>query len=221
MNWALEMQKRFAIPIYKHYWALSDAQITEVDAHAETEEAAQKIDASGIDKVVEPETGVRHVAQRFRTLGEGEGGQILEPDFSVRVSTYSDQETEYDKLLNAHRNGGNVPKIYTFGVGASTSKQDCLRSGFKDFYFLDLHRFLELFDRGHIQACASHPNDDGSKGLYFDIEQLRDTDTIQAEISGSVLASCWNGSNATNGFPTAPGIKTTGQLNLCDFGGGE
>lgn len=220
MNWSLKMQERFAIPIYKNYWSISEAQITEVDAHAETEEAAQKIDASGIDKVVEPDTGVRHVAQRFRTLTERDG-QILEPDFSIRISSYTDQDTEYDKLLNAYRNGGNVPKIYTFGVGASVSKQDCLQSGFKDFYFLDLHRFLKLFDQSHIDPCGSYPNGDGSKALYFDIQQLRDTDIIRTEISGNVLASCWNGCNVSNDFPTAPGIKTTGQLNLFDFGGDE
>lgn len=220
MNWSLQMQKRFAIPVYKNYWSISESQITEVDAHAEDEQAAQKIDASGIDKMVEPDTGVRHLAQRFRTLSERDG-QIFDPDFSIRTSTYNDKETEYDKLLNAYRNGGNVPKIYTFGIGASVSKTDCLDSGFKDFYFLDLHRFLKLLDQAQIEACASYPNGDGSKALYFKIEELRDTEIVRTEISGNVLASCWNGRNVSNDFPTAPGIKTTGQLNLCDFGGGE
>jgi len=220
MKWALKMQEKFAIHIYKKYWAINKTEITEVDSHAETEKAAQKIDASGIDKIVEPETGVRHVAQRFRTL-TNKNGRILEPDFSIRTSTYSDKDTEYDKLLKAYRNNGNIPKIYTFGVGAAVKKKDCLQKGFKDFYFLDLHGFLKLFDRDHIEAVASYPNGDGRKALYFDIQDLRDTVIVQNEISGNVLASSWNQGDASDDFPTAPGIKSTGQLNLLGFGGDD
>lgn len=220
-SWSLKMQERFAIDIYKAYWCISEEQITEVDAYAEHEEAAMAIDASGIDKVVEPATGVRHIAQRFRTLREFKNGKVIDPDFSIRISTYGGHETEYDKLLNAYRNNGNVPKIYTFGIGASVSKEDCLQSGFKDFYFLKLERFLKLLDSNKLQASSSRDNKDGSKGLYFHIQDLRDNYIIQDEISGSVLASCWNGDRPSDDFPTAPGIKNTGQVKISDFGGGD
>lgn len=214
----MKMQERFAIPIYKEYWSLSDEEITEVDIHAETEHAALEMDMSGIDKIVKPLTGVRHIAQRFRTLSEIKGGRVVDPDFSIRTSTYGDEDTEYDKLMNAHRNGGQVPKVYTFGIGAAVSKSDCLESGFKDFYFLKLPRFLKLVDHGKVKACQSHPNGDGTKALYFEIQDLRDNRIIQNEISGSVLTSCWDGGDTSDDFPTAPGIKNTGQVKISDFG---
>lgn len=220
-DWSLQMQERYAIPIYKTYWRISEDQITEVDAGAENEEIAREIDASGIDKLVQPDTGVRHLAQRFRTLCELDGGAVVDPDFSIRISSYSDMETEYDKLLNAFRNEGNIPKIYTFAIGASTSKRDCLRVGFKEFYFLRLPKFLKLFDGGHIQPCASYENGDGSRGLYFDVQDLRDNHVVQDAISGTVLSSAWEEGPVSDDFPTAPGIDDTGQLNLFDFGGGE
>lgn len=220
-SWSLKMQKQFAIPIYKQYWCVSEGDITEVDSHAEDEIAAREIDASGIDKMIRPETGVRHIAQRFRTLSELEGGVIQEPDFSIRISTYSEQDTEYDKLLNSHRNGGQIPKIYTFGITAATTQHESLQTGFKEFYFFKLPRFLKLFDQGHITACAAYPNGDGSKALYFDIQDLRDNHIIQDSLSSSVLSSAWSDKGVSDDFPTAPGIKNTGQLNLCDFDGGS
>jgi hypothetical protein len=221
MEWSLEMQRRYAIPVYKNYWALSDEQITEVDDAGTEETAAKKIDASGIDKIVEPSTGVRHIAQRFRTPERFGSGELVDPDFSLRVSSYTDRQTEYDKLLNAYRNGGNVPKIYTFGVAADVSKSQSRETGFKAFYFIDLHAFLKQFESGHIQPCSCYPNGDGSEALYFDIGDLREQGVIQDEISGGVLSSCWRDCDTASEFPNAPGVKTTGQLNLCDLDGGE
>lgn len=220
-NWALIMQERYALNIYKAYWAIGDGQITEFDAYAETEDAAMKIDASGIDKMIEPDTGVRHIAQRFRTLSELKDASVVDPDFSIRRASYSDQDTEYDKLFNAYRNNGDIPRLYSFGIGAAISKADCLEMGFKDFYFFDLPRFLKLVDSGHIEAVASYPNGDGSEALYYSIDDLRDSDVIQDEISGQVLSSAWEDRPVSNDFPTAPGIDKTGQVNLFDFGDGE
>lgn len=219
-RWALKMQSKYALPIYRQYWAIENSDITEVDELGKRETAAKVIDADGgADKVVTPETGIRYVAQRFRTRSKNKDGHVFDPDFSIRTSTYSDSKTEYDKLLNAYRNGGNVPAIYTFGVGDGVTQAECLNKGFREFYFLKLPRFLRRVDGGHLTPVASYGNGDGSEALYYDLDDLRDQSVVQHSVSGGVLRSAWRDDTTSNGFPTAPGIKNTGQLNLCDFGG--
>jgi hypothetical protein len=44
---------------------------------------------------------------------------------------------------------------------------------------------------------------------------------VQDSISGDVLRSVWNDGTTSNEFPTAPGIKTTGQVELFGFGGDD
>jgi hypothetical protein len=219
-NWALEMQQRYAVPVYREYWNVSAEEVTEVDELGKTEAAARVLDADGgTDKVIRPSTGIRHVAQRFRKLSKN-GTQVYDPDFSIRTSTYTDANTEYDKMLNAWRNGGNVPAIYTFGVGDGTSRKQCLQRGFREFYFLDNHRFLKLVDGGHLEPIACHGNGDGSEALYYTVESLRNNGVVEDAISGEVLKSAWADTPTSNDFPTAPGIKTTGQVDLLNFCGG-
>lgn len=219
-RWALNMQRRFAMAVYQEYWNVGSEKITEVDELSKTETAAAMLDADGgTDKVVRPATGIRHVAQRFRKRNK-DGSTVYDPDFSIRTSTYSEAKTEYDKMLNAYRNGGNVPAIYAFGVGDGTSRKQCLRRGFSEFHFLDNQRFLKLVDAGHLQPIACYGNGDGSEALYYSIESLRDHGVIEDTVAGSVLKSAWEDHETSNNFPTAPGIKTTGQVDLLDFGGG-
>jgi hypothetical protein len=217
-NWASEMQQRYAVPVYREYWNVSAEKVTEVDELGKTEAAARVLDADGgTDKVIRPSTGIRHVAQRFRKRSKN-GTQVYDPDFSIRTSTYTDADTEYDKMLNAWRNGGNVPAIYTFGVGDGTTREQCLQRGFRDFYFLDNHRFLKLVDDGYLQPVACYGNGDGSEGLYFAVSDLADAGVIRDTVTGQVLASAWREGQTSNKFPTAPGVKTTGQVDLFEFG---
>lgn len=217
-DWALKMQAQYALPIYQEYWAIGNDKITEVDELGKTETAAKVMDADGgADKVVTPATGIRYVSQRFRTRSESENGYVYDTDFSIRTATYSDQDTEYDKLMNAHRNGGNVPAIYTFGIGDGFSRPECLDKGFREFYFLKLKRFLKMVDGGHLTAVASNPNGDGSKALYYSVDDLHDQNVVQDSVSGDVLRSAWRDSTTSNEFPTAPGIKATGQVELFGF----
>jgi hypothetical protein len=212
------MQQRFAMPVYREYWNVPEHKITEVDELGKTETAAKVLDADGgTDKVVRPATGIRHIAQRFRKRTQ-KGPEVYDPDFSIRTATYSDADTEYDKMLNAYRNGGNVPAIYAFGIGAGTSRRQCLRRGFAEFYFLDNKRFLKLVDNGHLEAVACYPNGDGSEALYFSIESLRNHGIIEDAVAGGVLKSAWRDEQTSNEFPTAPGVKTTGQVDLSSFG---
>lgn len=215
-KWALEMQSRYAVDIYCEYWAIPESDVTEVDQLRGDEVAAKLLDTQGgTDKVVTPSTGIRHIAQRFRTRDREFG----DPDFSIRVSSYSDKDTEYDKIMNAFRNGGNVPQIYSFGIADGYTKSEGLENGFYSFHFIDFPRFLQLFDSGHIQPIACYANGDGSEALYFNIDDLRQKHAVTQTISGDVLESAWADRQTSDEFPTAPGVKTTGQVELFDFGG--
>jgi len=218
-RWALKMQAEYAVPIYREYWAVGDDDITEVDKCGKTEDAARVFDTmGGTDKAITPSTGMRHVAQRFRTRTQSDDGYVYSTDFSIRTSSYTGADTEYDKLLNAYRNDGNVPAIYSFGVADAFNKPDALEAGFRDFYFLDLERFLKLVDNNQLEPVSCYPNGDGSEALYFSVDSLRDTGIIRDEIHGDVLSSAWRGVQTSNEFATAPGVKTTGQVDLLSFG---
>ena len=217
-KWAIQMQTLYAIPVYAKYWSVDESEILEVDQCRETEKTAQILDSDGgTDKVVRPSTGIRHIAQRFRTRSEKYGN----PDFSIRTSTYSDVDTEYDKLLNAHRNGGNVPAIYSFGIGAGVNKSECKQRGFAAIHFLDLPKFLQHVDNNQLSAIAQYEKDDGSEALYYSIDDLRRFGVINDSIQGDVLSSAWEDRQLSDDFPTAPGIDNTGQLDLMDFGGSQ
>lgn len=217
-NWAIQMQTLYAIPVYAKYWRVDEAEILEVDQCRQTEKTAQILDSDGgTDKVVRPETGIRHIAQRFRTQDEKYGN----PDFSIRTSTYSGVETEYDKLMNAYRNNGNIPAIYSFGIGAGVTQSECLQRGFAAVHFIDLPSFLNRVDNNDIEAIGRFRNGDGSEALYYNIDQLRRYGVINDSIHGDVLSSAWEDRALSDEFPTAPGIDNTGQLDLMDFGGGD
>jgi hypothetical protein len=221
-GWQMQMQTRFAMPVYRAYWAVDDEEITEVDKCAKTETAARVFDADGCtDKAVTPSTGMRYIAQRFRTRQRGSDGRVYDPDFSIRTQTYSDADTEYDKLMNAWRNGGNVPAIYAFGIADAFTRDAAKDNGFREFYFLKLKRFLKLVDNGQLDPVAAYPNGDGSKALYYSIDSLRNNRVVQDGVSGGVLMSAWQAEETSDRFPTAPGIKTTGQVELFSFGDGD
>jgi hypothetical protein len=220
-SWAMKMQQRYAVPVYHEYWDIDDTDIVEVDKRAEREKAARVFDTDGgTDKAVTPSTGMRHVAQRFRTRAQSDTGYVYETDFSIRSHTYSSQDTEYDKLMNAWRHDGNVPSIYTFGITNAFQRTDALESGFKDFYFIDLRGFLDAVDSGRLDAVSAHGNGDGSRALYFSVDSLREAGLIRDEIHDEVLKSAWHEQETSDDFPTAPGVGTDNQMDLNSFNSG-
>jgi len=218
-KWALRMQHRYAIPVYREYWAVAESDITEVDDYRDQEVSAAVLDCDGgTDKIVNPETGIRHVAQRFRTRAKSDNGYVFTTDFSIRTSSYSGKDTEYDKVMNAWRNDGTVPAIYAFGIADGFNRAEALESGFREFHFINYPAFLRQFDNGHITPNACYENGDGSEALYFAVSDLADAGVIRDSVSGQVLASAWREGQTSNKFPTAPGVKTTGQVDLFEFG---
>lgn len=210
-DWALKMQDRYAIDIYQHYWEVKRTEIIEIDALGESERGAKQLDYSGIDKHIGKRN--RHIAQRFRT-----NSRQYARDFSIRIETADSDEAEYHKLLSAYRNGGNYPAVYAFGIGQATTKEKCLRSGFSKFYFIDMDVLLPAIDSNEIEASGGGRNKDGSRGLYYPIDDLWGAGCIQHSITGSDLRSCWNDADGAS-CPTAPCVPDdSDQTGLGEWG---
>jgi hypothetical protein len=169
MQWSIDMQQEHALSYYHDYWNVEE--ITEVDVEGEDHDGFKRLDFSGIDKIVHTKTQTYHVAQRFRQMRNKEDG-VAKPDFSLRYETYNGEPTEYQKLKESHNGIGNTPDVYGFGI-TPHGRQIGVKDGFKEFYLIDLQRFLKLhFDREEITGTGPIPNGDKSKGLYFDLNQL-------------------------------------------------
>lgn len=170
LNWSIKMQEDHALRYYRDYWDGIE-KIDEVDSQGKENEAMKRLDFSGIDKIIHTEMGSIHVAQRFRQMRNLENG-LKEPDFSLRIETYNDKPTEYQKLKNAHTGIGSTPQVYGFGI-TPYGRQVAKNNGFKKFYLIDVARFLEVhLDKGIVNIMTKAPNGDGSKGAYFSIDEL-------------------------------------------------
>jgi hypothetical protein len=201
-QWALKMQERYALDVYKEYWGVSSCDITEVDQlRADGVGLAKMLDADGgTDKIIQPNGIPVFVAQRFRKNSK------YPVDFSIRARTYSQAETEIHKLLRSKESNGNLPGVYAFGVGDSLNKQDCLETGFKEMHFLDVEKVLKLLDSGEVES-ERHPNGDGSAGMYIEISDLHEKGAVFDSIQGETLRSAWNNGPTDSDFPTAPHVR--------------
>ncbi len=171
MNWSIEMQQRHALDIYRRYWNVE--KVEEVDKQGDNgDEAMQRMDFSGIDKILYTESGYPvHIAQRFRTPYFDDAKGWTDADFSLRVKSYNDNHVEYQKLIDAYCNAGSIPSVYGFGRTVQ-GRQPALKEGFREFYLIDLQAFLKAHLEGDIQKVAERPNGDGSMGAYFDLDEL-------------------------------------------------
>lgn len=180
LGWSIDMQQDHALGLYRAYWDVDD--IIEVDEVGQSVPAMQLLDFSGLDKVIKVGTKHIHIAQRFRMM-RNEGRELTRPDFSLREETYSDGPTEYDKLVDNYTSRfGSVPSVYAFGI-TTYGRRVALEEGFIEFYLIDLNKFLEEHLYGPIEPVEGGPNGDGSKGMYFDIDDLADNGCIIDEIS--------------------------------------
>jgi len=179
MDWSIEMQKRHALDYYRKKWVVD--HITEVDDEGDDHDGFKRLDFSGIDKIVHTERQTIHIAQRFRQMRNTSEG-LLKPDFSLRYGTYNGAATEYQKLKESYNGLGNVPQVYGFGI-VPHGRQVGRKNGFKEFYLIDLQKFLDLhFGKGEITSLEIAPNGDNSSGIYFDLNQL---------ILKDCIIDCW------------------------------
>lgn len=176
------MQKHHALDLYRSYWDVDE--IVEVDDDGRSDVGMQRLDFSGLDKVIVTGSTTIHIAQRFRRMRSGKHGQLVQPDFSLRETTYNDETTEYDKLVEGFEGIGWTPNVYGFGI-TSYGRQVAIDDGFELFYLIDVDKFLEMHLDGGIEPVGNGPNGDGSRGLYFDIDDLADNGCVIDEISES------------------------------------
>lgn len=166
LQWSIDMQEAYALDYYYEQWDVK--RITEVDKEGEDNEGFKHLDYSGIDKIVHTTTGTVHVAQRFRQMRNTDDG-LQKPDFSIRYETYNEDRTEYQKLKDNYFGHGNTPGVYGFGI-TPFGRQVALTDGFKEFYLIDMEKFLRLhFEKGVLCDIGKIPNGDGSTGIYFDL----------------------------------------------------
>lgn len=184
-QWSIEMQELHAIPLYKSYFDVED--IIEVDELGDADEDAgaedpdrafELMDISGLDKIIIVKPGYPvHVAQRFRQPYHDDKEGWTKPDFSLRLKSFDEGASEYDKLCEAHQRHGNVPAVYGFGR-APYGRQVAKAQGFDEFYLIDLHRFLDQHLHGALDVMNRAPNGDGSVGVYFSLDELWSHDCI-------------------------------------------
>lgn len=174
-EWEMEIQTRYALDIYKHIWR--GCKIEEVDKEAMENDFAKRRDFSGLDKIIKVNGNEIHLAQRFRKPRK-DGGAV---DFSFRYKTLgldgNPREAEYFLLLEAYREGYWYPNKYAFGV---TKGENIECGGFTEFYVFNLSPLLEAIDNGWLTEIGIYPNrgkdgiPDGSSGIYFRIENLKE-----------------------------------------------
>lgn len=170
LDHSIQMQQQHAIDLYDRYF--NTKKIIEIDVLGQSDNDIRALDFSGIDKIVITDDGRNiHIAQRFRREYEKDGAWHT-PDFSLRVDSYNDTVTEYEKLRKAHNGIGSMPDVYGFGR-MPYGRQPALQNGFDEFYLINLTKLAtEHFD-GTLKAEGPHPNGDGSRGLYFDLDDIR------------------------------------------------
>jgi len=170
LDHSIKMQQQHAIDLYRRHFDVD--KIIEVDVLGQSNEDMQALDFSGIDKIIITGDGrTIHIAQRFRRDYE-KGGVWHTPDFSLRVDSYNDAITEYEKVKKAHYGIGSMPNVYGFGR-MPYGRQPALQDGFDEFYLINLQELAaEHFDGG-LQAKGPYPNGDGSRGLYFELSDIQ------------------------------------------------
>lgn len=205
-QWSLDMQNRHALDIYREFWDVDE--IIEVDKEGdEGDNAMQRLDFSGLDKYILTENDTQfQIAQRFRQPYYDDDAGWSDADFSLRIESYHDDHVEYDKLIeNYQTRGASHPGVYGFGRTES-GRQVALENGFTEFYLIDVDSFLQAHLGGELNIIDEAPNGDGSCGVYFRIDDIREHGCLIAE---------WDFTSVSMEMPDSPG-------NICAWtDGGE
>jgi hypothetical protein len=167
---SIEMQQAHALEYYKDFFDVE--RVIEVDILGESNRDMKVLDFSGIDKLIITKNKITiHIAQRFRR-DYNKNGEWRTPDFSLRFKSYSDTITEYEKVKKAHYGLASMPTVYGFGR-MPYGRKVAIENGFDEFYLINLEALASAHFDGPLSAEGPKPNGDGSKGLYFDLDDLR------------------------------------------------
>lgn len=166
-EWAIKVQEKSALPIYKEVW--QGCEIEEVDKIGmEGNDFAKRRDFSGLDKIVLFKGNEIHIAQRFR----GRYPRRNSYDFSLRYITpglEGSKNAEYFKLIEAYKQDLWFPNKYVWGV----TKTENPESGFDKLYIYNVRKFIKAVVDGYIKSVGVYSNGDGSKGIYFRLDDMK------------------------------------------------
>ena len=162
---AIDMQKRFAIDIYKQVWP--GCEVLPVDEQ-ETE-WSKKLDYSGVDKIILIDGCTRiDLPQRFRNKNSGS-------DFTIRCSLPNGKRTEAHKLAKTYKeHRDHFPKFYALGVYDGKNKS----KGFEDFYIINLRDLWDKAKEGHVNSERKIAHGSKEEFAIFEKEELARLDLI-------------------------------------------
>jgi len=214
-DWASTMHEEWLEPAMAAYWDVPPAAIQPM--FSDSADAVTADAAGGIDAIVQTRGAAPvFVAQRVRTMREFRGS-CHRPDFSLREQTSTGDPSEFVRLMDAYRTGRDLPSCYLFGIGAATSRSDCVDDGLTALSWIDTREMMASIDAGELEG-ERHRSDTGERTRYYSIQGLRQSDCIIAEASGRDLDSVYRDNVPLEpGFPQAePGVQT-GKTRLQDF----
>lgn len=214
-SWAAKMHQEWLAPAMAEYWDVDVDDIQPMMGDSAGAKAADQ--AGGIDAIVRTVGSAPvFVAQRVRSLRQHRSN-IWRPDFSLREKTAGGDQAEYQRLIDAHRNGRDLPSTYLFGVGSSTSRPRCLKQGLDALFWIDTAELLDAIDARQIDSDV-HRSRTGELTRYYSVDELRQAGCIDGEASGKTLNSVYGADDDVDpDFPQAESGVQMAQPRLQDF----
>mgnify|MGYP006926897325 FL=1 len=218
-NWAMQMHQRYISDVLATYYDVADEAVTPIDTAAADHGAGTvAIDRDGgVDTVVATESGTVFVAERCRTQ-QFFKGQLINPDFSLRVETGSGADAEYRRLLEGWRMNRDIPSVYVFAIGAAPDKDDCLSAGLQAMLWIDTRDMLARIDDDDLPSERHQNPTSGELTEYIDIADLRRTGCIIDEVWSDTLRTCFDDSDPLDpDFPRSNPRLNGNRCRLGDF----
>lgn len=167
------MQNKYAIDYYNELWP--EAEILEIDAlsgigksNVETENVLQKMDYSGLDKIVAfPDKRMIHLGQRFRKDNEK-----YERTFSLRYWIPEEGKSEYELYVNAIQNNYYMPNAYGFGITDGYSWDEAKENGFRYFAIYDLKKLMRDVIKNKLTTEINSNSSDKRTAIYFKEKEM-------------------------------------------------
>lgn len=168
-KWALDVQEKSAVPIYKKFWP--GCTIDPIDQLGTENGVAKRLDFDGLDKVIrlkDKNHQSMHLSQRFR---DGSARDEDDIDFGLKYSSSYGNNSEYHRLTVAEREGNYMPDKYSFGI----TKNHDPSSGFKILKIYDMRRFIRAVNEGTILGTVYSPHGKDihkDETIFFNLEQM-------------------------------------------------
>lgn len=180
-DWSFQqkMQKEYALDLYREQYP--ECEIVEVDTEGQDERVAKLFDFSGVDKMIEKQSGTTVLlSQRFRRKSVGN-------DFSLTYSRpHTTNPVEFERLHLALKDDyAMMPKVYGFGVAddiknGKSSDRYAYEQGFESFYMFDMELLVKSVANETIDFFVpnSTSNGNGNRAAYIDPTELEKAGAI-------------------------------------------